>query len=213
MREHLCQNPRAIATGHRANLCRGPDLPKSANFDTTGRLNPCLTPIFMPASPDDLFAFLDRHGIDHRTFHHAPMFTVEEGRDIVVNIPGGHTKNLFLKDKSGQLFLLVALQESRIDLKALPRLIGVNRLSFGAAELLHTHLGVTPGSVTPFAAMNDPGHAVQILLEERMMAHDILNFHPLINTMTTSIARGDLMRFFDATGHRAQIVAAAQSGG
>ena len=166
----------------------------------------------MPATPDDLFAFLDRHGIAHRTVHHAPMFTVEEGRDIVANIPGGHTKNLFLKDKSGRLFLLVALQNSRIDLKALPRLLGVNRLSFGSAELLLAHLGITPGSVTPFAAMNDPAQAVQILLEERMMAHDILNFHPLINTMTTAITRGDLMRFFAATGHAPQIVAAAQPG-
>lgn len=158
----------------------------------------------MPASPDDLFAYLDRVGIAHHTVRHAAMFTVEEGRDIVANIPGGHTKNLFLKDKSGRMVLFVALQNTAIDLKSLPARIGTGRLSFGSPERLETYLGVPAGSVTPFAAINDTGGSVEILLDARMMAFETLNFHPLVNTMTTSIRRDDLVAFLSATGHPAR---------
>jgi len=160
----------------------------------------------MPARPDALFALLDRLKIAHRTVSHPAMFTVEDGRDIVANIPGAHTKNLFLKDKSGRMALFVALQDTRIDLKALPAKVGLGRLSFGSPERLMRHLGVPPGSVTPFAALNDKEGAVEVLLEAGLMAHDILNFHPLINTMTTSIARADLLRFLEEVDHPPRIV-------
>jgi Ala-tRNA(Pro) deacylase len=162
----------------------------------------------MPATPDELFAFLDRLRIAHRTVSHPPLFTVEESRSLRGQIPGGHTKNLFLKDKKDALFLVVALEDAVIELRSLHRLLGASgRFSFGSAELLRTVLGVEPGAVTPFAAINDPGGRVKTVLDAAMMAHATLNYHPLRNTMTTSITRDDLIKFLDATGHPPRIVA------
>jgi Ala-tRNA(Pro) deacylase len=155
----------------------------------------------MPASPEQLFAFLDRLGIAHSTATHPPLFTVEQSQSLRGQIPGGHCKNLFLKDKNGRLYLLVLLEEARIDLKALPALIGAGRLSFGSAERLREALGVEPGSVTPFALINDRERRVTPVLDAAMMAHEVLNYHPLVNTMTTSIRAADLLKFAAATGH------------
>src|SRR5579872_2250446 len=104
---------------------------------------------------DDLFALFDDLGIVHRTLEHPAVFRVGEGDDVKAALRGGHTKNLFLKDAKGQLWLVSALQDARIDLKALPRAIGSARLSFGSAELMQATLGVTPGSVTAFGLVND----------------------------------------------------------
>jgi len=164
----------------------------------------------MPASSADLFAFLDRLGISHNTTHHSAAFTVDQARSLRGQIPGGHTKNLFLKDKKGSLFLVVALEHAPIDLKALQHTLGAARFSFGSAELLRQVLGVEPGAVTPFAAINDPDRKVTIILDAAMMEHAVLNYHPLDNTMTTSIGREDLLKFLDATGHRAQVVPVSQ---
>jgi Ala-tRNA(Pro) deacylase len=162
----------------------------------------------MPASPDDLFAALGRLGIAHRTVTHPPLFTVEESRTLRGKVPGGHTKNLFLKDKKGALFLVVTLEDAVIELKSLHRRVGASgRFSFGSAEQLREALGVEPGSVTPFAALNDAAGRVTVVLDTAMMREPILNYHPLSNTMTTTIARDDLVRFLDATGHPARIVA------
>ena len=156
----------------------------------------------MAATPADLFAMLDRFGIAHRTVTHPPLFTVEHSRGLRGTIPGGHTKNLFLKDKKDALFLVVALEDAAIELKGLHRRLGANgRFSFGSADLLRATLGVEPGAVTPFAAVNDTDGRVTVVLDAAMMGHDILNYHPLDNTMTTSIGRGDLVRFLEATGH------------
>jgi Ala-tRNA(Pro) deacylase len=156
----------------------------------------------MPATPDDLFAFLDRLAIPHPTVSHAPLFTVEQSLLLADRMPGGHSKNLFLKDTRGTLFLVVMLEDARVDLKALPRLLDCGRLSFGSADLMRATLGVEPGSVTPFALINDREHRVMPVLDTAMMARPLLNFHPLVNTMTTSIARDDLLTFAAATGHR-----------
>ena len=167
----------------------------------------------MPATPADLFAFLDRLGIAHRTVQHPPVFTVEESRELRGRIEGGHSKNLFLKDKKGTLFLVVASEDAAIDLKGLHRQIGASgRLSFGSAELLMECLGVIPGAVTPFAAINDTSARVLVILEASMMRHPVINFHPLDNSMTTAIGRDDLVRFLKATGHEARIEALAQEG-
>lgn len=156
----------------------------------------------MPASPEDLFAFLDRLGISHSTVTHPPLFTVEESQALRGKIPGGHTKNLFLRDKKGVLVLVVASEDATIDLKGLHRLLGASgRFSFGSADLLMQHLGVTPGSVTPFSAINDAERQVTVVLDRAMMEHAVLNYHPLTNTMTTAIARDDLVKFLEATGH------------
>ena len=165
----------------------------------------------MPATPDDLFAFLDRLGIRHSTVTHPPLFTVADSQSLRGQIAGGHTKNLFLKDKAGSLLLVVAGEEAVINLKQVHQRIGAKRVSFGSAELLLQHLGVLPGSVSPFAAINDPSGSVSIVLDAAMMAHAVLNFHPLVNTMTTSIAAADLVTFLRATGHEPRIFAVSDA--
>ena len=155
-----------------------------------------------PATPSDLFVYLDRLGIATRTVAHAPVFTVAESRAIKAAIPGGHSKNLFLKDRKERLFLVVARDEARIDLKRLSDIIGASgRLSFGSADLLRSVLGVEPGSVTPFAAINDRDGRVSVVLDADLMALERVNVHPLANTMTTTIAAADLIWFLQAAGH------------
>jgi Ala-tRNA(Pro) deacylase len=162
---------------------------------------------FMPASPDDLFATLDRLGIAHATVSHPPLFTVEESRTLRGQIPGGHTKNLFLRDKKGALYLVSAAEDAVIELKSLHRTLGATgRFSFGSAELMRETLGIDPGAVTPFAAINDTERRVSVVLDATLMEQDRINFHPLRNTMTTTIARDDLVRFLEATGHPPRIV-------
>lgn len=153
-------------------------------------------------TPRDLFAFLDRLGIATDTQEHEAVFTVAQSAPVKAAIPGAHAKNLFLKDRKGKLFLVVARDETAIDLKRLHERIGASgRLSFGSAELLRGTLGVEPGSVTPFAVANDDAGAVTVVLDETFLAYDRLNFHPLRNTMTTGISLPGLMAFLRATGH------------
>lgn len=159
-----------------------------------------------PASREDLFRYLDGLGIDHETREHAPVFTVEEGEDIKRDMPGGHTKNLFLKDKKGTLILISALQSTQVALKHLHQTLGCGRLSFGKAELLEETLGVRPGSVTAFALINDPDHKVRFILDEALMAHEIVNFHPLGNDATTAIRSEALLGFLKALGRAPEIV-------
>jgi Ala-tRNA(Pro) deacylase len=162
----------------------------------------------MPASPQELFAYLDSLGIAHQTVNHPPVFTVEEARTLRGALASGHTKNLFLRDKKGALYLVVAPEDAAIELKSLHRVVGASgRFSFGSAELLRETLGVEPGSVTPFAAVNDGAGLVTVVLDAALMTHDVLNFHPLVNTGTTTISREGLLKFLEATGHRARIEA------
>ncbi|HMK80849.1 MAG TPA: prolyl-tRNA synthetase associated domain-containing protein [Xanthobacteraceae bacterium] len=163
----------------------------------------------MPATPDDLFAFLDRLAIPHQTATHPPLFTVEQSQALRGTIPGGHTKNLFLKDKKDAVFLVVAPEEARIDLKTLHQRLGAARFSFGSAELMRALLGVEPGAVTAFGVINDVSHRVSVVLDAGLMRHEVINCHPLVNTMTTSIGRDDLVRFLEATGHKPRIEAVA----
>ena len=160
----------------------------------------------MPASPDDLYAYLDSLGIAHQTVSHPPVFTVGEARTLRGQVAGGHTKNLFLRDKKGALFLVVAPEDAAIELRSLHRLLGASgRFSFGSAELMRETLGVEPGSVTPFAVINDKAGRITVVLDAAMMSHEVLNFHPLANTATTTIARDGLLKFLEATGHRPRI--------
>lgn len=160
----------------------------------------------MPATAADLFAFLDAHGIGHRTLEHPAVFKVDEGHDIKADLPGGHTKNLFLKDGKGQLWLICALGETMIDLKRLPPVIGAARLSFGSAELMQDILGVTPGSVTLFALINDKHRQVKLVLDQALLQPEPVNFHPLANTATTAISQAGLQRFLQALDIRPQVV-------
>jgi Ala-tRNA(Pro) deacylase len=160
----------------------------------------------MATTPDQLFAALDALGIKHSTIKHPPLFTVEQSRAQRGQIPGGHTKNLFLRDKKYELYLVVTEEDAAFDLKGLHRLLGASgRFSFGSADLLREVLGVEPGAVTPFGAINDTACRVTVVLDAAMMAHDTLNFHPLVNTMTTSINRDDMVKFLQSTGHEPRI--------
>jgi Ala-tRNA(Pro) deacylase len=180
-------------------------MPKSARL---GNRRPARLSNPMPATPDELFAYLDGLGIAHKTVTHPSVFTVKEARGLRGEVPGAHTKNLFLRDKKGAAYLVVALEDAPIALKSLHRLLGASgRFSFGSAELLRELLGVEPGSVTPFAAINDTAGRVTVVLDAAMMAHEVLNFHPLTNTATTAISRDGLIRFLEATGHTPRIEA------
>jgi Ala-tRNA(Pro) deacylase len=156
-----------------------------------------------PKTRDDLFAFLDGLDIKHSTKNHAPVFTVAESVALRDEIPGGHTKNLFVKDKKDQFFLLTVEENATVDLKTVHTLIGAaSKVSFGKPERLMEYLGVAPGSVTAFGAINDTGGNVTFVLDADLMKDEIINCHPLSNDATTSIASGDLIRFMEATGHK-----------
>ena len=153
-----------------------------------------------------LFAFFDAHGIAHRTLDHPPVFRVEEGAEIKAAMPGGHTKNLFLKDARDRLWLVCALGDTRVDLKKLHHTIGSARLSFGSAELLLRTLGVPAGSVTIFALINDTERRVSLVLDRALLEHELVNFHPLSNDATTAVSREGLLAFLRALGIVAQVV-------
>ncbi len=146
----------------------------------------------------ELMAFLDAHGVDHATLDHPAVFRVGEGEAVKRSLPGAHTKNLFLKDSKGQLWLISAEQDARIDLKRLPPAIGSGRLSFGAAELMAETLGVTPGSVTALALVNDAARKVRFVLDLTLWRAERVNFHPLTNTATTTISQAGLRAFLGA---------------
>jgi Ala-tRNA(Pro) deacylase len=152
------------------------------------------------AAPQDLFDHLDRAGVAHTTLEHAPVFRVGEGAEIKARLAGGHTKNLFLKDARDRLWLITALGETRIDLKGLPARIGSAKLSFGSPALLGEVLGVEPGSVTPFALINDDARRVTLILDAALLRADPLNFHPLTNTATTSVSRDGFLAFLKGLG-------------
>jgi Ala-tRNA(Pro) deacylase len=158
------------------------------------------------ATPEALFAFFDRHGIAHRTLWHPPVFHVGEGAEVKAALPGGHSKNLFLKDAKGRLWLVSALDETTIDLKALPAAIGAARLSFGPAELMTQTLGVAPGSVTAFGLINDIDRRVTLVLDAALIAREFVNFHPLTNTATTAVSRAGLFDFLSALGVEPMVV-------
>jgi Ala-tRNA(Pro) deacylase len=152
-------------------------------------------------NPQQLFDRLDQLGIAQRTVEHPAVFTVEEAKALRGNLPGHHVKNLFLRNKKEEMWLVVALEDRAIDLKRLGEALGAGRLSFGSSERLTRHLGVEPGSVTPLALINDGERRVRLALDRGLADGAVVNVHPLINTMTTAVAPADLLRFFEATGH------------
>jgi Ala-tRNA(Pro) deacylase len=168
----------------------------------------------MPATRADLFRRLTELGIATTTAEHPAVFTVAESDALHCDIPGGHTKNLFLKDAKDKLWLIVAGHHTPVDLKALHKTLGAARFSFGKPELLMETLGVTPGSVTALSLINDTETRVNVVVDAALMRYDQINCHPLENTATTSIGREDLLAFMRACGHAPRIVeiAAAATG-
>ena len=161
----------------------------------------------MAASEADLFRRLDELGIKTDTVRHPPVFTVEEARAHRGTIAGGHCKSLFLKDRSGMLWLIVMLEDSRLNMRLTEKVLGAQRFSFASPELMRAVLGVEPGSVTPFSLVNDTAKEVRVVLQEAMLAHERLNYHPLTNTATTTIATQDLLTLVRAQGHEPVIAA------
>ncbi len=161
----------------------------------------------MPATRQELFDRLDELGISTHTLEHEAVFTVAESGGIERELTGAHTKNLFLKDEAGALFLVVAQATTRVDLKALSRTLGARRFSFGKPELMMEVLGVTPGSVTAFAVINDKTQRVTVVIDADLMSFESINCHPLENTATTNIARDDLLRFIRSCGHEPRVAA------
>jgi Ala-tRNA(Pro) deacylase len=157
-------------------------------------------------TPEELFAHLDALGISHQTYSHPPVFTVAEAAALRGSLPGGHCKSLFLKDKKAGFWLAVMLEERRIDLKKLAARLAAPRLSFGGAHDLQRLLGVQPGSVTPFALVNDVERHVTPVLDAGMLTHNPLNYHPLKNDRTTAIAPDDLLRLLASSGHPSRII-------
>ena len=162
----------------------------------------------MPATRADLIAYLAGLGIQVPVVEHPPLFTVEQSQALRGKIEGAHTKNLFLKDKKGALFLVTAEETAPIDLKHIHHKIGASgRVSFGNPTLLMEILGVPAGAVTPFGALNDTDGRVTVVLDATLAAEPAINCHPLENTATATIATPDLFAFLRATGHEPLVVA------
>ena len=161
-----------------------------------------VSPITEIKTPEPLRSRFEQLGVSVTTWAHKPVFTVDDGEDVKAALEGGQTKNLFLRDKRGGIWLVTALAETQINLRELSDRLGCARFSFGSPELLGEILGVKPGSVTPFALINDRERKVQVVFDQAMMPHKVLNFHPLENTMTTAIAPDGLLKFAASCGHR-----------
>ncbi|MEL4069705.1 prolyl-tRNA synthetase associated domain-containing protein [Ochrobactrum sp. GPK 3] len=165
----------------------------------------------MALSPKELLDHLQNLGIEVTTVEHPPLFTVADSQGLRGEIPGGHTKNLFLKDKKDNFFLVTVEEDAVVDLKSIHQVIGAaSRVSFGKPEKLLEYLGVIPGSVTVFGAINDRDHNVQVIIDADLMKYDVINGHPLTNEATTSIRREDLITFLKSTGHEPRILAVSE---
>ena len=156
--------------------------------------------------PGELLACLTRLGIDYRTVEHPPLFTVEQSKALRGDLPGGHTKNLFLRNKKGLMWLVTCQEDRPVDLKVLARRLQAGRFSFASAERLQKYLGILPGAVSPFALANDSDRLVQFVMDQALLDYPCLNLHPLSNEMTTSIAPQDLTRFLTHVGHPVQLI-------
>lgn len=160
----------------------------------------------LPTNPETLFKLFDTIGLTYQLHHHPAVFTVAEGEEIQRSIPGVHCRNLFLRDKKERMALVMLRNETNVDLKRLAPLIGLERISFGSPERLFRHLGVRPGSVCPFAVINDQAQEVQAVLDHSILDCEVVNFHPLLNTMTVGMSPQHLIRFLEHVGHLPHIV-------
>lgn len=160
----------------------------------------------MAWTPDQLLAFLEQLSIPTATVEHPPVFTVEEARRVRDPREGGHCKSLFLRNKKGDMWLVVLFEDTNVDLRKLGEAIGAGRVGFASPERLHRYLGVIPGAVTPFAVVNDEGGEVNVVLESGLLNANPLHFHPLDNGRTTAIGPDDLLRFLEAIGHPPELL-------
>lgn len=159
-----------------------------------------------PLTPVELIAMLESEGIDHHTLEHPPMRTVEDAKALRAPSEYGHTKNLFVRDRKANMWLLTLHEDRRVDMKSTAQLVGTNRFSFASAERLFHYLGVTPGAVSAFSILNDVTRRVSFFIDEALMDAPALHIHPLVNTMTTTIAREELFSFLERRGYAPQVL-------
>jgi Ala-tRNA(Pro) deacylase len=157
-------------------------------------------------TPQQLLCYLDDLGIAHATIDHPPVYTVEEAKRLRGTLPGANCKSLFLKNKKGQMWLVVVAEDQRVDLERLADVLGSKRLSFASPQRLAEHLGVVPGAVSPLAVINDTAGDVTVVVAADVLSHERLNFHPLVNHQTTAISAAGFLRFLDETGHGATVL-------
>ena len=161
----------------------------------------------MAFTRQELLADLTGLGIAHHTVEHEALFTVEQSKALYGKMPGGQTKNLFIKDKKGRHFLVGMEHDAVVDLKTIhTRIGGQGRVSFGNADDMMAYLGFVPGSVTLFGIINDLTNQVTVFMDEALLTHDKINAHPLTNEATTNLATIDMLKFLEAHGHKAQIL-------
>ena len=184
-----------------ASISTAPKFWKSWKAMSNTAAAPAAETPAIPTSPQQWLARLDVLGIAYQNHSHAAVFTVEEAKALRGALTGGHIKNLFLRNKKEEMWLVVAEEDKRIDLKALGERLGAGKLSFGSPDRLLRYLGVLPGAVTPFGIINDKDRKVKVVLDRDLMGFNPLNAHPLVNTMTTALAPQDLVRFLEAEGH------------
>ena len=156
----------------------------------------------------NIYEFLEEHNIAYERHDHPAVYTVAEAEKLVPHTGGAHTKNLFLRDKKGKRhLLLVAFADTPVNLKELSTLLGMSNLSFASPERLLTHLGITPGAVSPLGLINDVDYAVEVAFERGVWESAALSCHPLVNTATLVIPKEGVEHFFAATGHEVNLVA------
>lgn len=160
----------------------------------------------LPTTPQDILDILDDLGISYKLYEHEPIFTVAEGEHLKAGMPGVHCRNLYMRDNKKNNILVVAANETDIDLKKLPDLLECGRLSFGSPERLWEYLGIRPGSVNPFTVINDKNNDVALYLDAKMMEADIMNVHPMDNAKTVGLPPSDLLRFLDKIGHAYKVI-------
>lgn len=154
----------------------------------------------------DLYSFFSEHGIEYERHDHPPVYTVEEAKRLVPHLPGAKTKNLFLRDKSGNRHILVVVgHDKNVDLKALSKVLGLSKLGLASPDRLKRYLGIEPGSVSMLAVVNDPEHEVDLVVERDVWRAKAFQCHPLVNTSTLVISKAHIERFLEATGHEAQV--------
>lgn len=158
------------------------------------------------AGQAELYELFDAHGIQYAHNTHPPLHTVDESKELRGDLPGAHVKNMFLKDKKGQLWLVTCMEYRKIRIRDLEKQVGATKASFGKPDLLWDTLGIRPGAVSPFGLINDPGHVVNVVLDQQMLEVDPINAHPLHNEATTTVSKADFKRFFEITGHAPIIV-------
>lgn len=175
-------------------------------MDDADGIKPTLADGGAPLSPAEFLARLESLNIVHSNFEHEPVFTVEESKSARGDLDGAHVKNLFLRNKKGVMWLVTCLEDRSVDLRWLAERLGAGRFSFASAERLMKYLGVVPGAVTTFAAVNDTTGSVRVALDSALLRASFINLHPLTNTMTTRISPADLLRFLEAVGHPPKLI-------